>query len=122
MKWVITGGRNIKDVQLVEGHLEDMYKKYGKPEMLIHGDCCGVDKISGSWAEKKGISVEKHPADWKKYGKGAGPIRNREMANRCSKEDICVSLWNGTSSGTKDMLSVCEKKGLKTEIKLVKEE
>lgn len=120
MKWLVTGGRSITDVSLIEEHLDTMFKKYGKPEVLIHGDCSGVDKISGSWAEKNKITVKTFPAEWKRYGRAAGPIRNRQMADECSKEDLCVSVWNGSSSGTKDMLGVCEKKGMKTEVKIVK--
>lgn len=119
MKWVITGGRDITDKTLIESHLNDMMSKYGKPTEFIHGDCCGVDKIGGQWAEANNIPVKKFPANWSKHGKAAGPMRNREMAEYCLKEDLCIGIWDGKSKGTKDMLTVCEKKGINREIKMV---
>jgi hypothetical protein len=36
----------------------------------------GVDALGEQWAERHGIPVTRFPADWKRYGRRAGPTRN----------------------------------------------
>ena len=42
------------------------------------------------------LKIERHPANWGLYGRGAGPIRNAEMVK---DSDGVVVFWNGESSG-----------------------
>ena len=46
--------------------------------------------------------VEEYPADWKKYGKSAGPLRNQRMIDE-GKPDLVVAFPGGV--GTADMIS-----------------
>jgi hypothetical protein len=72
----------------------------------------GVDYIAERAARKRGLKVKRYPADWKRYGKAGGPIRNADMAMyaergqgfRCKGE-----RWDGSSNGTDD----CELQFLK---------
>ena len=48
--------------------------------VIISGCASGADAIGERYARKNGFRVEKYPANWGKYGKGAGPIRNMQMA------------------------------------------
>lgn len=116
MKWVITGSRNINDVSLITKILDTILEKYGKPTEFIHGNCYGVDKIGERWAFNNNINIKCFPANWTKYGKSAGPIRNKEMADYCSKDDVCIAIWDGSSKGTKNMIDTCRKNGIKVEI------
>jgi len=43
------------------------------------------------FAAENGIKVERFCAQWEKYGRVAGPIRNRKMAQMC---DIVICFWN----------------------------
>lgn len=47
--------------------------------IVIHGDADGADRLSGRWAESRGIPVRAFPADWDTYRRAAGPIRNKQM-------------------------------------------
>lgn len=50
---------------------------------LIHGDCWkGADAIINEYAESKGWDISKCPADWRLYGRKAGPIRNEDMVSK----------------------------------------
>jgi hypothetical protein len=64
-------------------------------------------------AERIGWDVIKVPADWTKYGKAAGPIRNQEMLDM--DPDLVLAFHSDldNSKGTKDMVARARKKGVK---------
>ena len=49
------------------------------------------------------------PADWDKYGKSAGFIRNKEMVDIA---DAAIIFWDGDSKGTKDTIERVQNKGI----------
>ena len=74
MKVLVCGDRNWKDEEIIEKEL----KKLLSDTIIIHGNCRGADKMAGVIAKILGIKVEIYPADWERYGKGAGIIRNQQ--------------------------------------------
>lgn len=96
--------------------MAEICSKYGKVEYLYNGhiDCTGVTIISGmapgadtlavEFAEFYGIPLMKFPADWKKYGNGAGPLRNTKMLDE-GKPHVVVGFLMSDSRGTRDMLT-----------------
>ena len=50
-----------------------------------------------------------YPADWDRYGKAAGPMRNEKMAQNA---DALILFWNGTTPGSASMLRLADKYGL----------
>lgn len=121
MNWVITGGRSIEDVQTIYNQLDKMVENYGRPDLFIHGACSGVDSIGGRWAKERGIPIEEYPAQWSRYGKKAGPIRNHQMAQRCGKDGFCFAFWNGVSKGTAGMIKICQDMGIKTYVTIIRD-
>lgn len=81
--------------------------------IIIHGDWKGADKIAGYLAKQLNMTVEAYPANWDKYGKAAGPIRNQQMLDE-GKPEMCYAFHEciEKSRGTKDMVSRCEKAGI----------
>ena len=73
---------------------------------VVHGAARGADRIAGQEAEKLGLLVEAHPADWETHGKQAGFIRNKKMAELGA--DLCIAFWDHRSSGTQHMMSCAE--------------
>jgi hypothetical protein len=78
--------------------------------LVISGAAEGADKHGEIWADGRDLPVSRHPAYWLKYGKSAGPIRNKEMLK---KADALIAIWNGKSKGTLDMINISKKKGIK---------
>jgi hypothetical protein len=74
-----------------------------KPTVVISGTARGADKLGEEWAKENGISIERYPAEWDKYGKSAGYIRNELMA---SKAEALIALWDGESKGTGHMIAI----------------
>ena len=107
MRVLITGGRKFDDIQLLETTLEDVHKSEAI-SVLIHGAASGADTLAGNWAARHDIQVVACPADWKRYGRAGGPMRNREMLEL--SPDILVAFPGG--KGTADMVSAAEQKGI----------
>lgn len=62
----------------------------------------GADYFADQAAREFGFQVEPHPAKWNQYGRRAGPLRNREMAD--SRPDRAHGFrMPGESPGTDDM-------------------
>jgi hypothetical protein len=60
-----------------------------------------VDTLAELWAVENGIPNTRYPADWKRYGRKAGPIRNRLMAENA---EALIAIWDGKSRGAMDMI------------------
>lgn len=86
---LITGAREWVDKELIEQVLASIPKAHPgtKPEdfVFIHGNCQGVDILGAQTAKKFGWAIESYPADWAKYGRAAGPIRNKQMCERVNE-------------------------------------
>ena len=100
---VVAGSRNFNDYSLlcttlneVVGELKSEYNV-----TIVSGTANGADKLGEKYAEKHGLKIERHPANWGRYGRGAGPIRNAEMVK---ESDGVVVFWNGESSGAKNII------------------
>lgn len=106
MRTIIAGSRDIKDYALV---VDAINKAPWKPSLIISGGAKGVDTLGEQWAEANDIPVEKYHANWKQFGRAAGPIRNRDMAE---KADALIAIWDGKSKGTKSMIDLATNSGL----------
>ena len=96
--------------------LSAAHRKYGLLG-LLHGAARGADRLAGEWARKNGIEEIARPADWKRDGKRAGPIRNQTMLDELllfSKNtcNVLVIAFPG-SSGTEDMKARARKANVK---------
>ena len=78
---------------------------------LIVGVASGVDQFAAQWAVDRGIDVQVFPAQWRRYGNAAGPIRSREMLGM--QPDSLVAFDGG--KGTEFTLREAEKRGVPVE-------
>lgn len=95
MKLLICGSRGINDPVVVSLAVE---QSGIRPTRIISGGARGVDKLAGEYAASHGIELTEYLADWNKYGKRAGFIRNCVMVGAA---DAVIAVWDGTSPGTK---------------------
>ena len=105
---LVTGGRNYYDKEVIHATLKELDRQHGITT-LIHGGASGADTIAGAWAKEQGITVWVYPADWAKYGKAAGPMRNRDMLTR-GKPDLVVAFEGGR--GTANMIKQAREAGI----------
>lgn len=119
MRVIIAGSRHCHDYDVVCQAVRDSGFDI---TTVISGGADGVDSLGERYASEHGIPCERHPADWGKYGRAAGPIRNREMA-QCA--DALIAVISGTSKGTRNMIKLANDAGLSvyvTEVEVKDEE
>lgn len=103
MRVLVCGGRdyqNRAEVDRVFGCLA------GGIDLVIHGNAFGADTLVDEWCRAHDIQRAVFPANWTKYGKAAGPIRNQQMIDE-GKPTICIAFPGGR--GTLDMVERAHK-------------
>ena len=68
---------------------------------IVSGAARGADTLGELYAKERGYLLTRFPADWDTYGRSAGPLRNREMAEYA---DALIAFPIGKSPGTRDMI------------------
>lgn len=104
-KLMVCGSRTITDEKLVFSKLDEYFALH-KNLAILSGGARGVDSIGEKWANLHNVPIERFLPDWKKYGRRAGIIRNKQMVEAA---DYVMIFWNGTSKGTKSVIDFCQK-------------
>ena len=102
MRLIVAGSRGYTNRKRVYSLLNKIHIEYPELE-IVSGMAKGPDMFAHDWAIANGVDVHKFYADWDKYQKRAGFIRNEEMAHF---GDACLAFWDGTSKGTKMMIKI----------------
>lgn len=110
MKTIIAGSRTITNEREVFVDILCADDTWPITEVVC-GGAKGPDTIGKKWAESHEIPTKLFLPDWKKYGKSAGIIRNKQMAEYA---DMCIVFWDGESRGSKNMIQ----EALNMELKL----
>ena len=108
MRALIYGGRDFNKKDLAYRALDQMNELYGFTA-VISGMARGADTLGYNWAFERGIPILPFPADWAKYKRAAGPIRNQQMIDE-GKPDVGIAFPGGT--GTTDMTKRLHKHGV----------
>lgn len=85
--------------------------------VIIEGECEGADILCRDVAKELGLEYIPFHADWTKYGRAAGPIRNSRQLKE-GKPTECLAFHNNIrkSQGTADMVAKCRKAGVPVRI------
>lgn len=84
--------------------------------IIISGHCSGTDMMAEQYAKEKNYILEIYPAEWKKYGRAAGPIRNRQMVENA---DYVIAFWNNKSRGTKNLIECARNRNIPIKVKIL---
>ncbi len=114
---VVAGCRDFENYDIAKEYIDFCISeiKNNHTVIFVSGGCRGADRLGERYAQENGYEVELHSADWKKYGRSAGPKRNKEMAEIA---DYVICFWNGKSKGTKSMIDYA--KGLNKPVRIKK--
>jgi len=109
---IVAGSRGFNDFTLMCQKLDKLLSNKESVE-IISGTCRGADQLGERYAESRGYSIDRYPANWDKYGKSAGFRRNEQMAVNA---DALVAFWDKESKGTKHMIDLARKHNLQFRI------
>ena len=105
---IVAGGRDFFKFKSVETEI-DKIREHRHPNIIIvTGMARGADLMGLRYAQERGLVYERYPADWARYGKRAGFIRNKAMADH---SDMLLAFWDGESKGTRNMIKTMLKQG-----------
>lgn len=112
IKVIIAGTRDFNDYAFLKKNL-DYFLQGINPNNeeieIVSGNARGADKLGERYAKEHNLPVKLFPANWDKYGKRAGYLRNQEMANY---SDVLIAFWDEKSKGTKHMIDIAKKQDL----------
>ena len=107
---LICGGRDFSNREFMWWELDKLASRKNI-SIIIHGAARGADTLAMLWAMSRKIEQLAFPANWKKYGKSAGSIRNKQMLDE-GKPDLVVAFTGGV--GTQHMTLLASARGIKT--------
>lgn len=96
-KLAIVGSRYVKQRSHIIQMIDQFIKECGEPSMIVSGGASGVDRIAKEYAIEHDIQYVEFPANWDIYGRGAGPIRNKQIVEN---SDIVFAFPSQSSKGT----------------------
>ena len=102
---LVCGGRDYDDRDRVFSELDTLQPI----RMVIHGNARGADTLAQAWCLSRRVQAAACPAQWSKYGKRAGPMRNEAMLGH--SPDLVLAFPGGR--GTADMVSRARKAGVR---------
>jgi len=118
IKLIVAGSRTIRNAhyvfQAIDEYLEELGVTAEDQVEIVSGMASnGPDIIAVWYCQEFGVPLKEFPANWDELGKGAGHLRNTDMARYATHALI---FWDGVSNGTKDMIAKANQYHLKTRI------
>lgn len=114
MKVIIAGGRDFNDYEKLKSFCNHILQRYDHDDIeIVCGMARGADLLGKKYAEEYNFKLAKFPANWDKFGKRAGYLRNAEMAEYA---DALIAFWDGSSKGTQHMINLAKERNLKIRI------
>ena len=103
MKIAIVGSRNFLDFDFLKEKIDPFLNDI---DLIVSGGAKGADSLAEKYAKVNNLTLEIFKPDWKKYGRTAGPIRNKSIIESA---DIVFAFWDGKSKGTKNSIDISKK-------------
>ena len=115
---VIAGCRNYTNYEEAKKFILSCINEYSKTAsiVILSGTCKGADLLGEKFAKEQNLPIRYYPAEWKRFGKAAGPIRNKKMINDCH-EVIC--FWDKKSYGTASLIRYAKAAKIPIRIKYI---
>lgn len=118
LKVIVAGGRNYTDYETVKYYLNILLDYCVREDIelvIVCGMATGADSLGYRFAKENSLKILEYPADWDKYGKKAGYLRNYDMGKVA---DSAIVFWDGKSKGTRMMIDIMN--SLEKTVKIVR--
>lgn len=104
----VIGSRSFQDYEYLKAYLEQFPMSH-----IVSGGACGADSLAERYAKERNIMYTCISPDYKRYGRGAPIVRNKEIIGMA---ECCIAFWDGESKGTKHALGLAEKAGVPVKV------
>lgn len=112
MKLAIVGCRDYNDYDLFRAKCDEFLSSHSVDE-IISGGATGADAMAERYAAEHNIKTTIFKADWGRFGKRAGPLRNREIVHAA---DHVLAFWDLRSAGTRSTILIAREVGKPVDI------
>lgn len=109
MRVAIVGSRDFPRLDLVRQFVWELERT----TVVVSGGAAGVDSVAVEEAKRLGMPYEVYPADWNRYGRRAGIVRNQQIVDASIE---VVAFWDGKSRGTKSTMDMARAAGKKLSV------
>ena len=113
-KVIIAGSRSFQNYAVLKEYADYKLSNIQDEIEIVSGGAKGADALGERYAKEKGYSLKTFPANWERFGKAAGYMRNVEMAKYA---DALLAFWDGKSHGTMHMIQIAYSNDLKVGVK-----
>ncbi|GAA0955542.1 SLOG family protein [Nonomuraea longicatena] len=120
MKVIVTGSRDWPDMEAVCRALDlalTLAQDHGAPLTVVHGGCpMGADAMAAAWVRLMRDDLEMpviervFEANWERYKRRAGPIRNRRMVE--AGADYVIAFNRNHGRGTSGTIALADEAGI----------
>lgn len=119
MRVLVTGSRTWDDAKTIRQALEAAAVGLAAarvPTMtVVHGACPnGADELADQWIRyhrgEPFVTAERHPAQWRKFGKRAGMVRNEQMV--AAGADLALAFIRDGSPGATHCAELASDRGI----------
>ena len=91
LRVIIAGGRDFNDYALLSRVVSKFLAEQSDTNIeIVSGGAQGADALGERYAQENHLPVTRYPANWQQYGKAAGHIRNKQMADHAN---ALVAFW-----------------------------
>ena len=87
MNVAVVGSRTFDDYQILKQVLDEL-----KISKIISGGARGADLLAEKYAKEFKLETKIFLLNWKKFGRGAGVIRNKDIVYY---SNFVVAFWDG---------------------------
>lgn len=101
MRVIVCGGRAYSKRAVVFAALDQLHDHH-RITCIVTGGALGADTLALDWARVHHVDTEVYTANWREFGRNAGPMRNQRMAE--SGADLLIAFSGG--KGTANMIDV----------------
>lgn len=116
VKLAIIGSRCFVDYELLVQVVTTKFDP-ASIDLVISGGATGADQLAEQFARDFQIETKIFKANWTKYGKAAGMIRNKDIVREA---DYVFVFWDGESKGTLNSINLCKRLKVPLEVVLFK--
>ena len=109
----VVGSRTFNAVEVVRAHLQARLPTVVE---IVSGGARGADTLAELVAVELGVPCVVLPADWRRWGRGAGPRRNAEIAARADAVLAFVDQPLDRCRGTRDVVERFRRAGKPVEV------